>query len=179
MLKQRLSADQRQELEELVKTTREVKLYRRAKVILYKEAGYSAEEIEVHTDYSEREQWWWLARYRQEGGKGLSDRPRCGRPRQAPPAKSEPSEPAKSPPLEEWARITLEQMHAHHPKPYLRERAQLVLLHAKGYSEAAIAAILGVQVRTVRQVLANYDRQGLRGLYRIRANLSDKLLIQG
>ena len=166
MSRQKLSAAQRQELEDLVKTTREVKLYRRAKVILYKEAGYSAEEIEVHTDYSEREQWWWLARYRQEGVKGLSDRPRCGRPRQAPPAKPASGEPAKRPPLEEWARLTLEQMHAHHPKPYLRERAQLVLLHDKGYSEAAIGAILGVQVRTVRQVLANYERQGLGGLYR-------------
>ena len=52
MSRQTLSADQRQELEDVVKTTREVKLYRRAKVILYKEAGYSAEEIEVHTGVS-------------------------------------------------------------------------------------------------------------------------------
>lgn len=126
MLKQRLSADQRHELEDLVKTTREVKLYRRAKVILYKEAGYSGEEIEVHTDYSEREQWWWIARYRQEGVKGLRDRPRCGRPRRAPAAKCACGEPAKRAKLEEWARITLEQMHAHHPKPYLRERAGAV-----------------------------------------------------
>jgi transposase len=166
MLRQKLSADQRHELEDLVKTTRDVKLYRRAKVMLYKEGGYSAEEIEVHTDYSEREQWWWLARYRQEGVKGLSDRPRCGCPRQEHPAKSASREPAKSPTLEEWPRITREQLHAHHPKPYLRERAQMVLWRAKGDSEAAIADILGVQVRTVRQVLANYDRQGLRGLYR-------------
>lgn len=166
MLRQKLSADQHHELEQLVKTTHDVKLYRRAKVILYQDAGYSAKEIRVHTEYSEREQWWWLARYRQEGVDGLRDRLRSGRPRQEGAAPVAPSEPVQRASLEEWARITLEQMHAHHPKPYLRARAQMVLLRAKGCSQALIAHLLGVQVKTVRRVLAHYDQQGLRGLYR-------------
>jgi transposase len=58
-------------------------------------------------------------------------------------------------------------MHAHHPKRYLRNRAQMVLLRDKGYSVDMIADILGIrQVRTVRTILANYDREKLAGLYR-------------
>lgn len=169
--KKRLSEDQRRELEQAIQTTRDVKIYRRAKVILYKEAGFTAEEIEWNTEYSEREQWWWLARYRQEELPGLEDRPRSGRPRLAPIPKAESeSQPPKNPPLEEAYRVTLEEMHSHHPKPYLRDRAQMALLRDKGYSEAEIAHILGVGIDTVRSVLARYDEQGLLGLYRKRGS---------
>ena len=162
----RLSKEQREELERVIRTTREVKIYRRAKVILYKELGYSTQEIEEHTEYSEREQWWWLRRYAQEGLPGLKDRPRSGRPRGPERLLKPACCRAKVPDLEEGARITLEEMHAHHPKPYLRNRALMVLLRAKGYAPATIAEIVGVRVKTVRRVLAAYDRQGLRGLYR-------------
>ncbi len=49
-------------------------------------------------------------------------------------------------------------MYAHHPKRYVRERAQMVLLRDKGYSVPVIADMLGVQVRTVRTILAHYDQ---------------------
>ena len=61
--------------------TGEAKLYRRAQVILYRNGGYTPDEIEVHTDYSEREQRNWVRRYREEGVEGLYDRRRSGRPR--------------------------------------------------------------------------------------------------
>jgi transposase len=76
-----LSEQQCRELEELKKTTKEVKLYRRAKVILYRNSGYTPDEIEEHTDYSEREQRYLVRRYRKEGVAGLADRPRSGRPK--------------------------------------------------------------------------------------------------
>ena len=76
-----LSATQRRELEEVITTTRNIKVYRRAKVILYRNAGYTADEIQDHTEYSERAQQYWLNRYRAEGVAGLRDHPRSGRPR--------------------------------------------------------------------------------------------------
>jgi transposase len=76
-----LSEHQRRELEEIKTTTKEVRVYRRAKVILYRNAGYTPDEIEEHTDYSEREQRYLVRRYREEGVAGLRDRPRSGRPR--------------------------------------------------------------------------------------------------
>jgi transposase len=57
-------------------------------------------------------------------------------------------------------------MHANHPKPYLRDRAQMVLLRNNGYSATEIAEILEGHVGTVRQVFRNYDRDKLAGLYR-------------
>ena len=68
--------------------------------------------------------------------------------------------------VEYWVRVTLEQMYRHHPKRYVRERAQMILLRDKGYAVSRIADILGVQSRTVRQVIAAYDRKKLMGLYR-------------
>ena len=75
-----LSAQQCRELEAFKMNTREAKLYRRAKVILYRNSGYTPDEIEEHTDYSEREQRNWVRRYREAGVDGLYDRPRSGRP---------------------------------------------------------------------------------------------------
>ncbi len=165
-LSKRLSEKQRQELEWVVQTTREVKIYRRAKVILYKDMADSPAEIEEHMEYSEREQGWWLKRYVQEGVLGLKDRPRCGRPRRDGLDLKPASCPATVAHLDDCARATLQEMHAHHPKPYLRDRALMVLLRDKGYAVATIADILGVRAKTVRGVLAHYDEKGLRGLYR-------------
>lgn len=165
-----LSESQRLELEELIATTAEIKVYRRAKVILYRNAGYTAEEIQEHTGYSERMQRCWVCRYRKEGIAGLFDRPRSGRPKQVrtqerqEETQEETQEIVSK--LDYWERLTLEQMYAHHPKHYLRERAQMILLRDKGYSAVMVAEILGVVVRTVRQVFANYDREKLGGLYR-------------
>jgi transposase len=57
-------------------------------------------------------------------------------------------------------------MQAYHPKRYLRQRAQMLLLREKGYSADEIATILAVTSSTVRQVWAVYDRHQLGGLYR-------------
>jgi transposase len=205
-----LSPSQYWELADIITTTKDITVYRRTKVILYRNAGYTAEEIQEHTDYSERAQQYWLRRYREEGVAGLFERPRSGRPKhetqqeakhetqqeakhetqqeakqeakhetqheakqeakhetqqapeQAP--KQAPGQPV--PRLDHWERVTLEQMHANHPKTYMRDRARMVLLRDHGSSAAMIARLFGVQVRTVRQVLENYDSEGLAGLYR-------------
>ncbi len=192
-----LSEQQCRELEAFKMNTKEAKLYRRAKVILYRNGGYTPDEIEEHTDYSEREQRNWVRRYREEGVEGLYDRPRSGRPRgsacgergeQPPVVKEEQARQTdSSSPVEEgayaapdppppnetgkttlstWARLTLESMQAYHPKRYLRQRAQMLLLRDKGYSAGEIATILDVTSGTVRQVWAVYDRHQLGGLYR-------------
>ena len=188
-----LSEQQRQELEVVKKTTKDIRVYRRVKVILYRNTGYTPDEIRDHTDYSEREQRYIVCRYRHEGVAGLHDRPRSGRPRQdvsekeAPPplrqagdvpperkpdeeAASEAASEADSPKpvanLSDWARMTLECLQGYHPKRYLRNRAQMLLLRDDGYSAREIADILRVSVATVRQVCTEYDRHQLAGLYR-------------
>lgn len=84
-----LSEAQCRELERCLSSTTDLTLYRRAKVILYRNAGYSADEIQDHTEYSERAQRYWVRRYREEGIAGLEERTRSGRPsqevKQAPP----------------------------------------------------------------------------------------------
>lgn len=165
-----LSEDQWRELAGVIRTTRAIKVYRRAKVILFRNAGYTADEIQEYTDYSERTQQYWLSRYREEGIAGLCERPRSGRPTREtkPEAKPEaqPGTDKTAPTLDYWARVTLEYMSASHPKRYLRNRAQMVLLRDRGYSVTKIADIFGVHVSTVRQVFTNYDRDKLAGLYR-------------
>jgi transposase len=76
-----LSETHCRELKEIITRTRNIKVYRRAKVILYRNAGYTADEIQEHTEYSERAQQYWLSRYREEGVAGLRDHCRSGRPR--------------------------------------------------------------------------------------------------
>jgi transposase len=192
-----LSEQQCRELEAFKMHTRDAKLYRRAKVILYRNGGYTPDEIEEHTDYSEREQRNWVRRYREDGVEGLYDRPRSGRPRgrvtrgpgeqppegkgaqqaeqadrNAPEEEDTPVASDRTPSetshtsLSTWARLTLESMQAYHPKRYLGQRAQMVLLREKGYSADEIADILDVTSGTVRQVWACYDRHQLGGLYR-------------
>jgi transposase len=153
----KLTPTQREELQRCLATTPHAKIYRRVRMLLYLDEGYSAEEIQAHTGYAERAQFYWLRRYRDEGLDGLADRPRSGRPRTRPQMKDR---------LGRWARLTLEQMHRHHPKAYLRCRAQMVLLWDTGYTVEGIANIVGCTVRTVGRVLAAYARDGLAGLYR-------------
>lgn len=76
-----LSEEQCRELEQLKTSTTDVSVYRRTKVILYRNAGYPPDEIQEHTDYSEREQRYVVRRYREEGVVGLRDHPRSGRPK--------------------------------------------------------------------------------------------------
>ena len=52
-LEKKLSEEHRHELETVSKTTRDSKLFRRIKVILYQDEGYSIRAIRKHTRYSE------------------------------------------------------------------------------------------------------------------------------
>jgi transposase len=194
-----LSDQQCREPEALKRTTKQVNVYRRTKVILYRNGGYTPDEIEEHTDYSEREQRYLVRRYREEGVGGLVDRPRSGRPK-GPGPRTRGSSADETPPhemssvtqqavtsdetitanpvspqetstetpftLSEVGRQTLESMHAYHPKRYLRQRAHIIVLRDKGYSQQEIATILGLTVRLVGQIWARYDRHQLAGLYR-------------
>ncbi len=189
-----LSEDQWRELEKVIRTTRDSKVYRRAKVILFRNAGYTTDEIQEYTDYSERAQQYWLSRYREEGVSGLYERPRSGRPKQdvepevTPEQQSEVT-PEQQPEVtpEQQPEVTPEQqpevtpdsehsvlmrhilltfLSRYHSKRYLRKRAQMVLLRDDGYSVTEIARILRLNVRTVHRVLANYDREGVAGLFR-------------
>jgi len=45
----KLTPEQRRELQELLHTTSHVKVYRRAKMLLYLDEGYAPEEIQQHT----------------------------------------------------------------------------------------------------------------------------------
>ncbi len=185
-----LSDAQWRELDAVIRTTRYSKVSRRAKVILFRNAGYTTDEIQEYTDYSERAQQYWLSRYREEGVAGLCERPRSGRPKldvmpeatqdvtpeatqDVMPEATQDVTPEMTldanntiPKLAYWTRVTLEYMSDFHPKRYLRNRAQMVLLRDRGYSATEIADILGVHASTIRHVFANYDRDKLAGLYR-------------
>ena len=106
----KLTPEQREELQQCLATTPHAKVYRRVRMLLYLDEGYSVEDIQKHTGYAERAQFYWLHRYREEGLEGLADRPRSGRPR---------TRPQPTGRLGFWARLTLEQMQRYHPKAYL------------------------------------------------------------
>ncbi|MCX7840654.1 MAG: IS630 family transposase [Anaerolineae bacterium] len=69
--------------------------------------------------------------------------------------------------LEEYQRLTLEEMRDHHPKPYMRERAAALLKLADGASIAAIARAGLLRRRqwdTVYTWLVRYQLWGIAGL---------------
>jgi hypothetical protein len=70
--------------------------------------------------------------------------------------------------LDEPARITLEQMREHHPKPYMRERAAALLKIAEGQAPAAVAQTGLLKRRdpdTVYSWVDRYLEGGICGLY--------------
>ncbi len=67
-------------------------------------------------------------------------------------------------PLSEPEKVTLHEMHQHHPFHWTRMRAHAILLSASGYRVQAIAAIYGVCRQTVSSWLKAWARQGLVGL---------------
>lgn len=70
--------------------------------------------------------------------------------------------------LNEAERTTLCELRDHGPKPYLRERAAVVLAVAAGASLRAAAASAGLKphhVETVWSWVARYRQQGLAGLW--------------
>ena len=70
--------------------------------------------------------------------------------------------------LEEYERITLEEMRDHHPKAYMRERAAALLKIEAGSSIHAVAQSGLLKKReweTVAGWVKTYEKQGLGGLY--------------
>ena len=70
--------------------------------------------------------------------------------------------------LNEVERQTLEQMRAHHAKPYMREKAAALLRIADGQSahEVAINGILKPrEPDTIYRWLNSYERNGIAGLF--------------
>lgn len=69
--------------------------------------------------------------------------------------------------LAEAERVTLEQLRDHHPKPFLRERAAVLLALAAGASIRRAARTAGLQPHkpdTVGEWVARYQQRGLAGL---------------
>ena len=52
------------------------------------------------------------------------------------------------------------------PLPCVRERAHAILLSAKGYSLSQISDIYEVQYQTVSRWIDDWERSGIRGLYK-------------
>ncbi len=67
-------------------------------------------------------------------------------------------------PLSEPEKVTLQEMHQHHPMHWTRMRAHAILLSASGYRVQEIAAIYGVCRQTVSSWLKAWARQGVVGL---------------
>ena len=61
---------------------------------------------------------------------------------------------------------TLKEAVRYGPYPYLRERAQAVLLSSRGYTMKQISEIFEVQYKTVSHWIDDWDDYGLRGLYK-------------
>ena len=82
-----LSAEARQELDTLYRTTKDVRIHTRALIILLAtEKGLVAEEIASIVRTDEQTVRRWLKRYLNQGIAGLSDLPRPGGPRKVTPA---------------------------------------------------------------------------------------------
>jgi transposase len=70
--------------------------------------------------------------------------------------------------IPEYSRITLTEMRNHHPKPYMRERAAVLLKVADGGQLKAIAREGLLRPRdpdTLGRWVKRYQAQGLAGLY--------------
>ncbi|MGI9276649.1 MAG: helix-turn-helix domain-containing protein [Endozoicomonas sp.] len=73
---------------------------------------------------------------------------------------------AVDPITDDAVKETLREAIRHGPYPYLRERAQAVLLSSRGYSMQQMARMLEVQYQTVSRWIDEWDDYGLRGLYK-------------
>ena len=62
---------------------------------------------------------------------------------------------------------TLKEAVRYGPYPYLRERAQAVLLSSRGYNMQQIAEIFEIKYQTVSHWIDDWDDYGLRGLYKV------------
>jgi HKD family nuclease len=70
--------------------------------------------------------------------------------------------------LEDYERVTLEEMRDHHPKAYMRERAAALLKIEAGSSIHAVAQTGLLKKReweTVASWVRHYEQEGLGGLY--------------
>lgn len=72
--------------------------------------------------------------------------------------------PAKHLTLSKNAVTALESWYRDHPSHRSRQRAQAILLNARGHSAIELATLYGVREETVREWLSRYERSGLEGL---------------
>ena len=68
-------------------------------------------------------------------------------------------------PITEEVRITLQEMYKHHPTFRCRQRAQAILLSARGYSMDELVLILEVRRDAISSWINRWDTEGLIGLY--------------
>jgi transposase len=68
-------------------------------------------------------------------------------------------------PVFEAVRITLQEMYKHHPTFRCRQRAQAILLSARGYSLEELVLILEVRRDAISDWINRWNREGLLGLY--------------
>ena len=66
--------------------------------------------------------------------------------------------------LDTTARQELEQVYHTHAKSHVRQRAQCLLLSARGYSVPKLAAIYSTRTHTVRQWFNRWESEGIQGL---------------
>lgn len=68
-------------------------------------------------------------------------------------------------PIPEEVRITLQEMHMNHPTFRCRQRAQAILLSARGFSIAELWSILEVRRDAISGWIDRWESEGLLGLY--------------
>jgi transposase len=67
--------------------------------------------------------------------------------------------------LPDLEKATLEQLLRNHKKPYLRNRAQAILLRNDGFSVETLALMYKTRQHTIYDWLRRYKAQGFMGLY--------------
>lgn len=68
-------------------------------------------------------------------------------------------------PLSDEEETTLNEAHRNHPAPRVRQRAQAILLNARGHTMTALKGLLAVRLETVSSWLTNWEAKGLVGLF--------------
>lgn len=67
-------------------------------------------------------------------------------------------------PLSDEEQVTLNEAHRHHPSPRVRQRAQAILLNARGQTMTHLKRLFEVRLETVSSWLTGWEEKGLVGL---------------
>ena len=68
-------------------------------------------------------------------------------------------------PIPEAVRVTLQEMYMNHPTFRCRQRAQAILLSARGFTMAELWSILDVRREAISEWIDRWESEGLLGLY--------------